>query len=736
MARMRIPEKRPMLRIVHVLTCAGGVFLAGALIAQPTISPAPPGKAPGQPMPGDDSDALARPLPIRRDRSPLDLSRGVELIPRALLFGNPDKAQARISPDGLSISFLAPVNGVLNVWVGPRGDLTKAKPITTDTKRGIRQYAWAFNSTHVIYIQDKGGDENWRLYSVDVKSGAEKDLTPLENVAARIQEVSEKFPEEILVGLNDRNPTYHDLYRINVRTGDRKLVQQNDGYAGFVTDDDYRVRFAQRPNKDGSVTVLKAPSDGKGEFTEYDTIPHEDTDTTSFVDFDKSGKIAYMLDTRGRDKSALCELNIETKQKKVIYEPPTCDIDGLMINPKTKTLEAFRTNYQHESWTFMDPGVQPDFYAIATQGGGGDFNVTSRSQDDQYWIVTIVADDAPAKTCLLERGDLKAPKRKATLKQLFVSRQDLVGKPLVPMHAVDIAARDGLNLVSYLSLPLEADADRDGKPEKVSPLVLLVHGGPWARDTWGYNPSAQWLANRGYAVLQVNFRGSTGFGKKHLNSANLEWAGKMHDDLLDAVKWAVDKKIADPKVCITGGSYGGYATLVGLTFTPEVFTCGVDIVGPSNLNTLLGSIPKYWEPEIELMTKRVGDHRTEEGKKFLDSRSPLGLVEKITKPLLIGQGANDPRVKQAEADQIVHAMTSRHIPVTYVLYPDEGHGFARPPNRISFNAVTEAFLAKHLGGRCEPFGDSLKGSTIQVPAGAEDVPGLAEAIETVKHDKK
>jgi dipeptidyl aminopeptidase/acylaminoacyl peptidase len=294
-----------------------------------------------------------------------------------------------------------------------------------------------------------------------------------------------------------------------------------------------------------------------------------------------------------------------------------------------------------------------------------------------------------------------------------------------------------LNLVSYLSLPLEADADRDGKPEKVSPLVLLVHGGPWARDTWGYNPSAQWLANRGYAVLQVNFRGSTGFGKKHLNSANLEWAGKMHDDLLDAVKWAVDKKIADPKkVCITGGSYGGYATLVGLTFTPEVFTCGVDIVGPSNLNTLLGSIPKYWEPEIELMTKRVGDHRTEEGKKFLDSRSPLGLVEKITKPLLIGQGANDPRVKQAEADQIVHAMTSRHIPVTYVLYPDEGHGFARPPNRISFNAVTEAFLAKHLGGRCEPFGDSLKGSTIQVPAGAEDVPGLAEAIETVKHDKK
>ncbi len=725
-----------MLRSVQVLVCAAGLALAAMVVAQPVIAP-PPGKAPG-----DDTDALARPQPIRRDGKTWDVAQGVPLIPRAVLFGNPDKAQARVSPDGKSISFLAPVKGVLNVWVGPRDDLSKARPITTDAKRGIRQYSWAYTSSHVIYLQDKGGDENWRVYSVDVATGAEKDLTPLENVAARIQEVSERFPDEILIGLNDRNPSYHDLYRVNVRTGQRTLVQKNEvmekgpdgkerssGYSGFITDDDYRVRFAQRPNPDGSVAILKAPEGGKGEFALYDTIPMEDADTTNIVDFDKTGKTAYMLDARGRDKSALCELNVETKAKKVIYEPPNCDIDGLMVNPKSKTLEAFRTNYQHETWTFMDPAIQPDFYAIATQGGGGDFNVTSRSQDDRYWIVTIVKDDAPARTCLLDRGDLKDAKRKATLTQLFVSRQDLLGQPLVPMHPVDIKARDGLNLVSYLSLPLDADSDQDGKPEKVSPLVLLVHGGPWARDTWGYNPTAQWFANRGYAVLSVNFRGSTGFGKRHLNSSNLEWAGKMHDDLVDAVKWAVDQKIADPKkVCITGGSYGGYATLVGLTKTPELFACGVDIVGPSNLNTLLKSIPAYWQPEIDLMCKRVGDYRTEEGKKFLESRSPLTFVTAIQRPLLIGQGANDPRVKQAEADQIVEAMTAKKIPVTYVLYPDEGHGFARPPNRISFNAVTEAFLAKHLGGRCEPIGEALKGSTIQVPAGADGVPGLPEAL--------
>jgi dipeptidyl aminopeptidase/acylaminoacyl peptidase len=313
---------------------------------------------------------------------------------------------------------------------------------------------------------------------------------------------------------------------------------------------------------------------------------------------------------------------------------------------------------------------------------------------------------------------------------LFTNRKELEGLSLAKMHPVVIKSRDGLDLVSYLTTPPGADPEGDGIPDKPLPLVLVVHGGPWGRDAWGYDSMHQWLANRGYAVLGVNFRGSTGFGKKFINAGNMEWAGKMHDDLIDAVQWAIEKRIAEPKhVAIMGGSFGGYATLVGLTFTPETFACGVDIVGPSNLVTLLKSIPPYWAPQVELFKKRVGDHTTEEGKAFLRKRSPLTYAKRIKRPLLIGQGANDPRVKQAESDQIVKTMQKKGIPVTYVLYPDEGHGFARPENRLSFFAVAEAFLAECLGGRFEPVGNDLKGSTITVPVGTEYVPGLLSLLQ-------
>jgi dipeptidyl aminopeptidase/acylaminoacyl peptidase len=315
---------------------------------------------------------------------------------------------------------------------------------------------------------------------------------------------------------------------------------------------------------------------------------------------------------------------------------------------------------------------------------------------------------------------------------LFNNRDDIADYPLVKMHDRVIKSRDGLDLVCYLSLPPGSDPDGDGVPNKPVPLILDVHGGPWARDDWGFNSSHQWLANRGYAVLNVNYRGSTGFGKNFLNASNGQWSGKMHEDLLDAVKWAVDNKIADQdKVAIMGGSYGGYATLVGLTYTPDAFACGVDIVGPSSLVTLLQHVPEYWMPFMPVMKIRVGDVDTEEGRKALLEKSPLTRVDKIKRPLLIGQGANDPRVKQQEADQIVKAMEEKKIPVTYVLYPDEGHGFHRPENNTSFNAVTEAFLAKQLGGRFQPVGEDFKGSTITVPAGADQVPGLPEALATM-----
>ena len=393
-----------------------------------------------------------------------------------------------------------------------------------------------------------------------------------------------------------------------------------------------------------------------------------------------------------------------------------------MRHPTEKTVEAVAFTYERKHWQVFDSAVAADFERLKTISPG-DIAVVSRTLDDTQWIVAFRRDDAPSSFYRYDRRDGNA-------QFLFTTRRELEGVPLVPMHPVVITSRDGLSLVSYLSLPPGTDTDNDGRPTSPLPMVLQVHGGPWTRAVWGLDPTHQWLANRGYAVLDVNYRGSTGFGKDFVNAANLEWGRKMHDDLIDAVQWAIDQGIADPaRVAIFGGSYGGYAALAGLTFTPDVFACAVDVVGPSNLITLINSFPPYWLPMIELWTARVGDHRTEEGRALLAERSPLTYVDRIRKPLLIAQGANDPRVKQAESDQIVQAMKEKDIPVTYVLYPDEGHGFARPENRLSFYAVAEGFLAQQLGGRIEPIGDAFEGASITVPAGAKNVPGLLQAFD-------
>ncbi|MFN0134034.1 MAG: S9 family peptidase [Phycisphaerales bacterium] len=648
------------------------------------------------------------------------------VIPRSLLFGNPQKAQGRISPDGRRIAFTAPVNGVMNVWVGPADDISKAKPVTSDAKRGIRQYFWAYTSQHILYLQDKGGDENWRAYSTDVASNTTTDLTPLDGVAARVQGVSRKFPDEILVALNDANPQFHQIYRVNIRSGQRTLVQANSAYASFVTDEDYAVRLAARFTPDGGLEFLKADSNSAEGFRPWQTVPNEDTLTTQPLGLDATGTTLYMQDSRGRDTSALIAIDLANDKTRLLAEDPRADFDEAMIHPTTNAIQAAAFNYDRTRWVVLDKSVQPDLDYLKKLADG-EMRVTSRSLDDSRWTIAYIMDNGPVRTYLYNRPPAGGEgKRSATL--LYTNIPALESQPLTNMHPVVIKSRDGLNLVSYLSLPTWADRDANAVPDAALPMVLVVHGGPWARDEWGYNPEHQWLANRGYAVLSVNFRGSTGLGKSFTNAGNREWAGKMHDDLLDAVDWAVQRKIADPKkVAIYGGSYGGYSTLVGLTFTPEVFACGVDIVGPSNLVTLLSTIPPYWAPLVAQFTTRVGDHRTEEGKAFLMSRSPLSRVDQIKKPLLIGQGANDPRVKQAEADQIVAAMQAKNIPVTYLLYPDEGHGFARPENRMSFYAVAEAFLAQHLGGRVEPIGEAFKGSSVQVKTGADQVPGLKAA---------
>ena len=659
------------------------------------------------------------------------------LIPRQVLFGNPDKASLRISSNHQMIGYLAPLDGVLNVWVASADDPTSAAAVTKDTLRGIRTYFWAYNNEQVVYLQDLGGDENWQVHAVNVKTKEDKNLTPFEEIPgpdnqpvtlpngqklrprAEIQEVSYKFPNEILIGLNNRNPQFHDIYQLNIITGEMQLIQQNDRFLGFQTDDDYNIKYALQMTPDGGNEIFVP--DGKGGWDPFDKIPMEDMLTTWPITFDKTGDILYMIDSRGRNTAALVAINLKTGDKKVIFEDPRADLSDIMIHPTEKTIEAAASNYTRIEWKILDQSIKPDFDYLKTLADG-DFYVTSRSLDDNVWTVANDKDDGPVMYYLYDR-----PEKKAEF--LFTNRRDLEGLHLSKMHPVIIESRDSLNLISYLTLPFWTDKDDNARPEQPLPMVLFVHGGPWSRDSWGYNPMHQWLSNRGYAVLSVNYRGSTGFGKNFINAGNLEWAGKMHDDLIDAVNWTVRQGIADKdKIAIMGGSYGGYATLVGLTFTPDVFACGVDIVGPSNLVTLLETIPPYWAPMLNMFTSRVGDYRTEAGKKFLESRSPLTYVNKIKKPLLIGQGANDPRVKQAEADQIVEAMQKNNIPVTYVLYPDEGHGFARPENRLSFYAISDIFLAENLGGRSEPIGNDFKGSSITVPTGAEYIPTLDKAL--------
>jgi dipeptidyl aminopeptidase/acylaminoacyl peptidase len=644
----------------------------------------------------------------------------VPLIPRKLLFGNPDKTQARISPDGTKLSYLASVNGVLNVWVGSVDSPDTAKPVTNDTNRGIRFHQWAYTNKHVLFIQDKGGDENWRIYGVDLETGEVTDYTPIEKVNARIELLSPRTPEKAVIALNDRNEQLHDLHILDLKTGERTLLIQNDeGFLAYTVDDEFRVRLGSRMTPDGGMDIMTY-KDNTWELFAH--VPMEDMLTTQVFGFEASGRNLYLADSRERNTSALVQYDTQTKEFEVLAEDPQADLSGVIIHPTELRVQAVSFTYERRRWQILDQSIQADLDFLATVEHG-EVDVISRTLDDQHWIVAYTIDNGPLRYYRYERAESKAH-------FLFSNRKALEGKSLASMQSVIIKSRDGLDLVSYFTLPTGSASNGASRPAEPLPMILFVHGGPWGRDDWGFNPWHQWLANRGYAVLSVNFRASTGFGKAFTNAGNMEWGAAMHTDLLDAAEWAVKEGIADKNsIAIMGGSYGGYATLAGLTFTPEVFACGVDIVGPSNIITLLETIPAYWTPMLEMLTSRVGDHRIEEGRAFLKSRSPLTYADRICKPLLIGQGANDPRVKQAESDQIVQAMQVKNIPVTYVLYPDEGHGFARPENNLSFSAVAEAFLAGILEGRFEPIGDDFAGASITVPTGAEQISGLADALQ-------
>jgi dipeptidyl aminopeptidase/acylaminoacyl peptidase len=647
---------------------------------------------------------------------------GVPLIPREALFGNPEKVSGRISPDGKWLSWIAPRDGVLNVWVAPASDFSKARPLTAEKVRPIRQYFWAPNSRQILYINDKGGDENFLLYGVDVASGAERKLTPFEKTRVQVVGVSPMVENRILVGLNNRDAKWHDVHSLDLATGKLTPVLLNEGgYAGFLTDAKLVVRGAIKSRPDGGSEFFRVV-DNKVDAKPIETITLEDSSTTSPAGFTTDGKTLYWLDSRGRNTAALIAQDVATGTKTVIAQDGRADIGGAMSNPRTGQIEAYAVEYLRNDWTPIGNAVKSDLDFLESRLKG-DITVTSRTLADDKWIVVSGSATQPSVAWLYDR------KAKA-INKLFESRPALTGMPLTEMHPVEIKTRDGKTMVSYLTLPPGTDPDGDGKPSAAVPLVLFVHGGPWGRDSYGYSGYHQWLANRGYAVLSPNFRASTGLGKDFVEAGNLQWGRQMHDDLLDAVDWAVAHGVTSPdKVAIMGGSYGGYATLAGLTFTPDKFACGVDIVGPSNLQTLLKAIPAYWESGRAQFYKRMGDPTTDDGRKLLDAASPLYKADQIKKPLLIGQGANDPRVNVSESEQIVKAMKAHDIPVTYIVFPDEGHGFARPVNSIAFNAAAENFLAGCLGGRAEPVGATLAASSAKVEEGASLVPGLASAGE-------
>lgn len=608
-----------------------------------------------------------------------------KLIPRSILFGNPERSSPRISHDGAQLAYLAPVDGVLNVWVRTLGG-NDDRRVTSDTKRGIHVFAWQYDNRHILYAQDADGDENWRLYQTDIATRQTVNLTPFEKVQAAIIAYKWDKPDTLLVQTNQRDESLFDVYRLDLTSGKLEMDTENPGdVAGWHADHDLQVRVAQVMTADGS-TVIRVRENASAPWRELMQWGPDET-FGGVLGFTPDNRKLLIATSLNANAARLLEVDIETGTHQVIAADPQFDVSGIVTQPRTRKLQAAAFVKQRLSHEFLDSSLKQD-YEVLRSANSGDIADLSRTLDDSKWVVTYSRDDGPVQWYFYDR-----PTKKAEL--LFSARPELETYQLSTMEPIEYVARDGMTIYGYLTVPAGMDT-------KQLPMVLLVHGGPWHRDVWGYNPWTQWLANRGYAVLQPNFRGSTGYGKQYINAGDRQWAGAMHTDLLDAKNWAVERGIADPnRVCIMGGSYGGYATLAGLAFSPGEFSCGVDIVGPSNLNTLLATIPPYWSTLVAAFHKRMGDNEA-----FLDSQSPLFKAHQIKAPLLIGQGANDPRVKQAESDQIVAAVRGNGQPVEYYVFPDEGHGFVVPENDMAFNAAVEGFLAKHLGGRAEPASDA------------------------------
>jgi dipeptidyl aminopeptidase/acylaminoacyl peptidase len=617
------------------------------------------------------------------------------LIDREIFFGNPEIVGAQISPDGKFIAFRKPYKDTMNIWVkGADEPFDRARLITNETKRPIRNFFWSRDGKYILFVNDFGGDENFNVYAVDptatVAAGSEvaaaRNLTDLKKVRAFIYEVPRTEPDVVYIGLNDRDARWHDLYKLRISTGERQLIRQNtDRLDGYLFDNTGKLRLATRIPENGDTEILRLDADGKSTKI-YSCNVFETCDASRFA---KDNRRIYLVTNKGDvNLIRLITVDVENGKEELVEADPMNRVDFGGARYSDLTDDLIYTTYEDDKPRiyFKDKKFEADYKLVQKQLPNMQLAFGSSTRDEMKWIVTAWSDVEPGDTYLFDRGTKKLTKQ-------YRIRERLPREHLAEMRVVRYKSSDGLEIPAYLTLP-------KGVPAKNLPTIIFPHGGPWGRDTWGYRSYPQFAANRGYAVLQPNFRASTGYGKKFLDAGNNQWGDKMQDDLTYGVKYLIEQGIADPKrVGIWGGSYGGYATLAGVTFTPDLYAAAVAEVAPSNLITLLETVPPYWEAFRVVFYKRMGDPNTPEGKAQLTRQSPLTHAAKIKTPLLITQGANDPRVNKRESDQIVIALRERNYPVEYLLAPDEGHGYARPINNMAVLAAAERFLAKHLGGR-------------------------------------
>ncbi|KGB55754.1 X-Pro dipeptidyl-peptidase family protein [Sphingopyxis sp. LC81] len=648
-----------------------------------------------------------------------ELEQRVSLVPRDALFVSPGYSELQISPDGKQLAFLHPLNGVLNVWVAPLDDPKAATPVTRFDTRPPDSFQWSPDGRYILVLKDVGGEEHSQLWVANLEKSTVVNMTADPAVQTKIVKLSKRRPGEILVGMNIRDRRYRDIYRIDLATGRRTEVLRNErNYIDVVADPDFNIRLGVRGNVDGSSTYFRLDPAGPSEFM---TIPLASLRNSKILGLDGAGKL-LMFDSRTSDKANLVSVDLATGKQTPLAASGRADIVDTLFDEASGTLLATREDPLVSEWTVRSDEVRAEFAALQA-AAAGPFKIVDQTPDNARWLLLETVPNRPDRYSWWNRKD-------RVLVPLLSTRPGLEKQALARRLPVTIASRDGLGLPSYLTLPAGAKLGADGMPVTPVPLVLLVHGGPWLRDDLAFDPQHAWLADRGYAVLSVNFRASGGFGSDFMAKGDRKWSETMHDDLLDGVQWAIDKGVtAKDRVAVMGLSYGGYSTLVSLSFTPDTFQCGVDLAGPSNLVKQVAGMPDWWTWQRPQFVNRVGDPATKEGAADLMRRSPIARVDAISKPLLVTNGANDPRIFPSQSEEIVDALKARGKPVTYAFYPDEGHVYAKDATNISFAAIAEHFLSKCLGGPAEAYGDDLAGSQVELKTGAGFVPGLEQALE-------